>query len=334
MIRLDNSKINFKKNFTHQENSIINPYSSDNKFVFTGSGKASLSVVLKFLRHTGVLENKMSEIIVPKWIGIAVYQSILLHCFPTTFFSKNTSVVIAYHQYGFPQNMDKVLDFCNSKKLILIEDCAHVIDSKYNGKSLGHFGDFSIHSFSKFLFCFALGGVRFKNPDLLEYLAEEINRSSSLMRTSINFFKFTDELLLNKKVNLQNFREIIYTFYPKSFKSSKFAEYFFLKSYFYEVESRRKNYQILCNELKNYGVLDHLEKHNVVPYAVPLLIKKNNTEIIEKLRLKNFEVGEYWFDRNRFVIEPDFVKCLLVPIHSNLGNTNLEIMINTIKNNL
>lgn len=54
--------------------------------------------------------------------------------------------------------MNKLLDFCDSKKLILIEDSAHVIDSKYDGKSLGHFGGFSIHSFSKFFFCFVLGG--------------------------------------------------------------------------------------------------------------------------------------------------------------------------------
>src|SRR5450631_846330 len=86
-------------------------------FRFLGSGKAAIAAVLGFLRHTGVLASKNSEVLVPQWLGIPVYQQITNYVFPVLSCTSRTRAVLAYHQYGFPQDMDRILDFAHTSKL-------------------------------------------------------------------------------------------------------------------------------------------------------------------------------------------------------------------------
>ncbi len=43
--------------------------------------------------------------------------------------------------------MNEILKIVKKHKLILIEDCAHAIESKYKNKHLGNFGDAGCFSF-------------------------------------------------------------------------------------------------------------------------------------------------------------------------------------------
>jgi len=61
-----------------------------------------------------------------------------------------TRAVIAVHYFGFPQPMQLYHDFCSRHGLFLIEDCAHVLQSKLNGRPLGSFGNASVFSLRKF----------------------------------------------------------------------------------------------------------------------------------------------------------------------------------------
>ena len=51
------------------------------------------------------------------------------------------------HIYGFPCEMDKILNICKKYKLYLIEDAAEMIGQTYNNKPCGSFGDISTFSF-------------------------------------------------------------------------------------------------------------------------------------------------------------------------------------------
>ncbi|MDB0003611.1 DegT/DnrJ/EryC1/StrS family aminotransferase, partial [Alphaproteobacteria bacterium] len=62
---------------------------------------------------------------------------------------KNINIIIAPHSYGNPCNIFKIKKYCNSNKIILIEDCAMVSNAKLKNKYYGNFGDFSIQSFGK-----------------------------------------------------------------------------------------------------------------------------------------------------------------------------------------
>jgi len=56
-----------------------------------------------------------------------------------------TKVIIVSHMFGFPADILSIKEI--SKKIPIIEDCAHSIGGSYKGKMLGNFGDLSIFSF-------------------------------------------------------------------------------------------------------------------------------------------------------------------------------------------
>jgi dTDP-4-amino-4,6-dideoxygalactose transaminase len=58
-----------------------------------------------------------------------------------------TKVVIIVHYAGNPCEVGSIAKFCESKGLILIEDCAHAVETKCYGKSAGSFGYASVFSF-------------------------------------------------------------------------------------------------------------------------------------------------------------------------------------------
>jgi dTDP-4-amino-4,6-dideoxygalactose transaminase len=61
--------------------------------------------------------------------------------------SKKTKALLVVHFAGRPCNMEKILKIVKKHKLILIEDCAHAIESTYKGKKCGTFGLFGCFSF-------------------------------------------------------------------------------------------------------------------------------------------------------------------------------------------
>ena len=58
-----------------------------------------------------------------------------------------TKAIMAIHLAGWPCEMDQIQEICNKYNLFLIEDCAQAHGAKYNGKSVGSFGDVNAWSF-------------------------------------------------------------------------------------------------------------------------------------------------------------------------------------------
>lgn len=62
----------------------------------------------------------------------------------------STKLLIVAHYFGFPQDLVKIRDFCDSRGIYLLEDCAHSFFGKFEGKPLGAYGDYAIASTMKF----------------------------------------------------------------------------------------------------------------------------------------------------------------------------------------
>ncbi|MFA5178392.1 MAG: aminotransferase class V-fold PLP-dependent enzyme [Candidatus Paceibacterota bacterium] len=60
-----------------------------------------------------------------------------------------TKAIIAQHTFGWPAEIEEIKKICEKHKLILIEDCAHALGAKRNGKFCGSFGDISFFSFGR-----------------------------------------------------------------------------------------------------------------------------------------------------------------------------------------
>ncbi len=52
----------------------------------------------------------------------------------------NTKVIIAQHTYGYPCEMDTIMDIAQSRGIPVIEDCCLALGSRYKGKMVGTFG--------------------------------------------------------------------------------------------------------------------------------------------------------------------------------------------------
>jgi len=61
--------------------------------------------------------------------------------------TKKTKAIIPVHYSGLPCDMTAITDIAEQYKLKVIEDCAHAIETRYQGQPAGSFGDFACYSF-------------------------------------------------------------------------------------------------------------------------------------------------------------------------------------------
>ncbi len=119
-------------------------------WVSTVTARSAMLLILSYLKKTGVIEDKNSFFLVPQWLCISMLQMMRKHCSPTLDAGcGKIRAALVYHQYGFPQNMDEIVDYCDRKGIVVIEDCANLFEGFYKGKRLGTLGLASIFSFSK-----------------------------------------------------------------------------------------------------------------------------------------------------------------------------------------
>jgi len=61
--------------------------------------------------------------------------------------TNKTKVIIAQHTYGYPCDMDPIMDIARRRGVCVIEDCCLALGSKYKGKTAGTFGRAAYFSF-------------------------------------------------------------------------------------------------------------------------------------------------------------------------------------------
>lgn len=61
--------------------------------------------------------------------------------------TSKTKAIIPVHFGGRPCEMDEIIKIATDNNLLIIEDCAHAIETEYKGKKAGTIGDFGCFSF-------------------------------------------------------------------------------------------------------------------------------------------------------------------------------------------
>lgn len=70
-------------------------------------------------------------------------------------------VVVLIHYFGFPQpGIQRIAQFCRRLECVLIEDCAHSLFSRHQGRALGEFAPVSVFSLRKSLPVFDGGALQ------------------------------------------------------------------------------------------------------------------------------------------------------------------------------
>jgi len=110
--------------------------------------------------------------------------------------TKKTKAVIPVHLNGRMCEMDKLMEIVKSHNLMVIEDAAQAIGSKYEGKMAGSFGlagSFSLYPF-KVLGCFGDGGVLTTDDESLAEKVRLLRDHGQKTKTEIVCFGFNSRL--------------------------------------------------------------------------------------------------------------------------------------------
>ena len=96
-----------------------------------------------------------------------------------------TKFLLATHMFGHPADMAGLTQLAERRGLILLEDCAHALGSKFDGQMAGTFGRASIFSFSVLKLVTTFGGGMIATND--ERLASRIRTKLAANSTGRSF---------------------------------------------------------------------------------------------------------------------------------------------------
>lgn len=145
------------------------------------SGRESLLALLQTMKlRSGeeIIVQGYTCVVVPNAIhaagGVAVYADLnegSLNLTPESVeacLSPRTRAVICQHTFGIPSETEKLRELCDRHKILLIEDCAHVIPDEKGPEEIGVLGDAVILSFGrdKAISGIAGGAVITRNAEL------------------------------------------------------------------------------------------------------------------------------------------------------------------------
>ena len=82
-----------------------------------------------------------------KFADVDLYSGNILFSEIKKLTTKKTKCIIVVHMAGKPCQMDEIVDFCNKKKIFIIEDCAHALGTTFQKKHVGNFGIAGVFSF-------------------------------------------------------------------------------------------------------------------------------------------------------------------------------------------
>lgn len=299
---------------------LFGPLQKHIQYVF--AGKSALSLVLQYLHAQDTLLDKSAQVLVPEWLGTWVYMTMHNYCFPTTVMNEKVRAMLVYHQWGFPQRMEKIEAFARKHKLFLIEDCAHTIDSTYKGKRAGTFGNVSIWSLSKFFPTPVGGGIYTKDKKLRQFITRKYtHHNKQLEREALRGLRQGGAEVARAYAVYDRL-----TLCPVKARTTALLEY---KNG--AVEKRRQNFSVLRKSLWGKDEEKLLEDSKIVPWMTPLFCGAKNALTARALKREGFESGVYHFDVNRNMLKPRFVECVGLPCHQGLSERDIKRLIKVVR---
>ena len=253
----------------------------------------------------------------------------------------SADVFVLVHYFGFVSSLKKASNICKKYNMLLIEDGAHVLSRKNINEA-----NFSIYSPRKVLALPEIGILVSKTSKT----KLKFNRNSFIFikwlcknfaqyffsKLNFNWHTFNLSNKTNNIVSINNER------HPSIYSLRLFCLYENEIS-IYE-RKRIENYLKIEKSIKTitnvYPLFNKLPK-NITPYVFPLIIKKNISDIKNKLIKDGIPVSS-WPDLPSEVIESfsdhqDAIwtnkHLLLFPIHHKLKNSEIEYIISSINKN-
>ena len=201
--------------------------------------------------------------------------------------------------YGIPCDVKRITEIANNNQIILIEDCAHALGSKYNSTFVGLFGDFAFFSFNfdKPLSMGEGGMLVINNVSFIDKVSKLKNHYC--LQTLGEEFRIVYALVLQ---SILTNNEVYKSYLPITFAKLLINNY----PEFYELLKK-----LLNTSLNEYTItkkiIDYLTKNNLLP--------QNDNEL-NKLLPKLYKNSNITDDGN----------LLMNSVRSYLGSMNLKML--------
>ncbi len=303
----------------------------EDNVIYTFSGKSALSILLRYFRSTGKLKNKAGQVLVPHWLGYWVYMIMHKQCFPCTVYNPSVKGILVYHQWGFPQRMEPILEFCKNHDLFCIEDCAHAFEGSYKNRRLGTYGDAALFSLAKFFPCVTGGAIYSNSADIRKFAFKTLGEHNTALARSV----FRHRITCDINPSEENITELErnYAVYDKLSQCMHYSRAVVQQHVVeHTLEKRRKYFSWFVDAFGGYDFLELFPGDMITPWAVPLFFSKNvSVKVVQALQKNSIETGIYHFDVQRNMLNPEFKECVAVPCHQGLTEDEIERIITIIK---
>ena len=254
--------------------------------------------------------------------------------------SSVTKGILSVHMAGYPCDMDGILRICEKNNLILIEDCAHALGTKYKGVHAGNFGttgNFSFYPTKQITT--GEGGVVISND---ESAMEFINKHKA--------FGIDTPPEMRTKPGGYDVRGLGYNFRMTDFQAALGAGQ--MERYDENLERRQANGKLYCELLLNNEYVAFPEYTDGNSYFLfQILIKPpfSRDEVLLKLKknagigvsihyatpvpLMTYYVDKYGYTHNEFPNSVKFGKEVIsLPVHSKMKKEDIIYVIEILSN--
>ena len=253
--------------------------------------------------------------------------------------SKKTKAIVIVHYQGFCVNyLFELKKYCIKKNIILVEDAAQAIGTKFKNKYLGTFGDLACFSFhhtknihsgiggclvinntklyKKSLFAYDKGSDRILQLKKIVKWYSWVSLGSSFLMSELHASYLYPQIIYYDKII--NKRKSAYEGYLKKLDFTN--KHFFLVK---NTTCKEYNYHslVLVLKQKKYdNFLEYLKKYKIHAFVgyIPLHISKYGKQFLpKKKKLIN--------------LDKIFNKIVRLPMHSNLNKDDIMFVSNKIK---
>ncbi|MBT6937925.1 MAG: DegT/DnrJ/EryC1/StrS aminotransferase family protein [Candidatus Marinimicrobia bacterium] len=265
---------------------------------------------------------------------------------------------VVIHPFGFEAPINPLLEILDKKKILLLEDCAQGVFSRYEENNLpfGGKGNFALYSLNKFLpvldGAILLSHVNKINVSLNQNELTPINKKA--LDSYKKHLKNNREIFLNDDQN--ETRELIkksskqydryYEYISQDLGNHKLCSYSeeLMESFDCEklILSRKRNMSLIYNNLSNNKIQLLYHKNNkIVPMVVPARVFGGSRDKwIDKLSEKGVilaQQSDRWNflsmtkDIKKYSNEGDFIKNhVLIPINEFIDEGKMCFMIESL----
>jgi len=285
---------------------------------------------------------RTDEVLVPPYMSKCVLNTITECAVPTLHVSPATKAILLVHQFGYPQNMDKVMALARTHNLLVIEDSAASFGSTYRGQRVGSFGDAAIFTFPK-AFQTILGGCLVtKDKEILDFAHAYLRKQDTFVWRCVSTLALLPPVFDTSTVwpwvrRIANhlltvsYSQFIYFPNPNERVCHLFPKT--LDEFLCQIEIRKRNLAIFKSYFAGTPAYPKSMEDNsdIVPFFIPYFTDYDQCAcLIRALAEQGIESALYHFDVHRNMFAPRYAPSLIVPCHQGISKAQMHLICTTL----